>query len=65
MLLLCLADARDDWLIFSSVTHELTLHTTLSIQRDAIGIVYSKALGGSNPYGDGRGIFDVGRGAYR
>ena len=33
--------------------------------RDAIGIVYSKAFGGSNPYGDGRGIFDVGQGAYR
>lgn len=33
--------------------------------RDAIGIVYSKAFGGSNPYGDGRGIFDIGRGAYR
>ena len=33
--------------------------------RDAIGIVYSKAFGGSNTYGDGRGIFDIGRGAYR
>eukprot|EP00804_Cyclotella_cryptica_P031259 CCRYP_011080-RA/>CCRYP_011080-RA protein AED:0.25 eAED:0.25 QI:192/0.8/0.66/1/0.8/0.66/6/0/816 len=33
--------------------------------REAIGIVYSKALGGSNPYGDGRGIFDIGFGAYR
>jgi hypothetical protein len=33
--------------------------------REAIGIVYSKALGGSNPYGDGRGIFDFGTGAYR
>jgi hypothetical protein len=31
--------------------------------REAIGIVYSKALGGS--YGDGRGIFDFGTGAYR
>ena len=32
-----------------------------------MGIVHSKVLGGSNLYGssDGRGIVDVGKGAYR
>lgn len=33
--------------------------------REATGIVNSKVLGGANPYGTGRGILDVGRGAYR
>lgn len=33
--------------------------------RDAMGIVRSKVFGGANPYGTGRGIIDVGKGAYR
>ncbi|KAL7542587.1 hypothetical protein ACHAXR_012335 [Thalassiosira sp. AJA248-18] len=33
--------------------------------REAMGIVHSKVLGGANPYGSGRGILEVGRGAYR
>jgi fluoride ion exporter CrcB/FEX len=34
--------------------------------RDAMGIVYSKVLGGANPYGsNGRNILDIGKGAYR
>ena len=32
--------------------------------REAMGIVHSKLFTG-NPYGSGRGIIDVGRGAYR
>ena len=30
-----------------------------------MGIVRSKVFGGANPYGTGRGITDVGKGAYR
>lgn len=33
--------------------------------RDAMGIVHSKVLGGANPHGSGRGILQVGMGAYR
>jgi hypothetical protein len=33
--------------------------------REAMGIVRSKVFGGANPYGTGRGIIDVGKGAYR
>ena len=33
--------------------------------REAMGIIHSKVLGGSSPYGSGRGLLDVGRGAYR
>mmetsp|Transcript_20750 Transcript_20750/g.45023 ORF Transcript_20750/g.45023 Transcript_20750/m.45023 type:complete len:814 (-) Transcript_20750:52-2493(-) len=33
--------------------------------REAMGIVHSKVLGGANPYGSGRGIVEVGKGAYR
>ena len=33
--------------------------------REAMGIVHSKILGGANPYGSGRGLLDVGKGAYR
>jgi len=33
--------------------------------REAMVIVHSKVLGGANPYGSGRGILDVGKGAYR
>ena len=38
-----------------------------NICRDAMGIVHSKVLGGSNLYGssDGKGIVEVGKGAYR
>ena len=32
---------------------------------EAMGIVHSKVLGGANLYGSGRGILDVGKGAYR
>lgn len=32
---------------------------------DAMGIVHSKVLGGANPHGSGRGILQVGIGAYR
>ena len=32
---------------------------------DAMGIVHSKILGGANPHGSGRGILQVGMGAYR
>ena len=32
---------------------------------EAMGIVRSKVYGGANPYGTGRGIIDVGKGAYR
>ena len=30
-----------------------------------MGLVHSKALGGANPYGVGRSIFEIGKGAYR
>ena len=33
--------------------------------REAMGIVHSKVFGGANPYGTGRGLIEVGKGAYR
>ena len=42
----------------------LSLALLLTI-REAMGIVRSKVFGGANPYGTGRGIIDVGKGAYR
>ena len=30
-----------------------------------MGIVRSKVFGGANPYGTGRSIIDIGKGAYR
>ena len=38
---------------------------TAHFLREAMGIVRSKVYGGANPYWTGRGIIDVGKGAYR
>ena len=42
-----------------------SLFAILLTIREAMGIVRSKVFGGANPYGTGRGIIDVGKGAYR